>query len=75
MDGNERFKFESDPVEPVLAKPFTTMVDADEPNDVYDDDVWVRSRDSNDGGTLSRAGGDGADDTFISEFMCFWVAN
>lgn len=42
--GNERFKFESDPVEAALAKPFTTMVDADDPNDEYDDEVCVRSR-------------------------------
>lgn len=75
--GNERFKLESDPVEAALAKPFTTMVDGDEPNDEYDDEVGVRSRDcdSNDGGTRSRAGGDGADDAFKSEQICFCVAN
>lgn len=59
----------------MLAKPFTIIVDADDPNDEYDDEVCVRSRDSNDGGTRSRAGGDGADDAFISEKICFCVAN
>lgn len=50
------------------------MVDADDPND-DEDEVRVRSRDSNDGGIRSLAGGDGADDAFISENTCFCDAN
>lgn len=48
-----RFKLESDPVEPALAKPFGIIVDADEPNEEYGDEVRERSRDSNDGGIRS----------------------
>ena len=72
--GNIRFKLESEPVEPPLPKPFGTMVDVDDPND-DEDVVRVRSRDSNDGGIRSLAGGDGADAAFISENTCFCDAN
>lgn len=72
--GNMRFKFESEPVEPALVNPFAIEVEADDPNEYNGDEVRVRSRDSNDGGICSLAGGDGADEAFISENKCFCVA-
>lgn len=62
----------SDPDAVPLLKAFCAMIVDDEL--VTDDDdgdvVRVRWRDSNDGGTRSRVGGEGADDAFISENVC-----
>lgn len=71
-----RFKFESEPVEVWYS--FATIVDDDEEFNDTDmgDDVRVRSRDvSNDAGTRSRAGGDGAVDAFKLDELFFCVAN
>lgn len=73
--GNMRLKFGSEPVEAELANPFAIMVDGDDVNVEYGDDVRVRSRDSNEGGIRSLAGGDGAVEAFISVKTCFCVAN
>lgn len=71
-----RFKFESEPVEVWYS--FATIVDEEEVNDTdMGDDVRVRARDddSNDAGTRSRAGGDGAVDAFKLDKLFFCVAN
>lgn len=75
VDWNIRLKFGSEPVDAELTNPFGTMVDAEDVSVEYGDELRLRSRDSNEWGIRSLAGGDGAVEAFISENTFRCVAN